>query len=416
MNLSSDWPDATAVHSALAPTSTLLAERRALYHLAFEIFTEQSQELPEERLDNPLFRYRIGEALAGRTAFDATPPDDLAGVTTDLITGRTRLRLVSRADANERFAHAMRVIHAQSGGPGEPPRLLTEADGETFARARAVAEAGLRKAYEVSPRLAEDLLPHSSMLAILDPATSGGLVSGSSRLFPGLILIDQPSCPYDVAEALVHEGAHQKFFDLAITHDFLGADLSKDRIFHPSWSGASWPVEQVIAAFHAYACMAQFAEDVIARGETAELGHTSLLLSAREREAEIGRWLLGAEDALEGDARWFLRTFLREDTDSPRPGRTELSDLDARYALAPLVRVARMAAGERVLLARLDETGEPPQLHWLRGQAVEIVEQLRASPRSLKDLGADHAVALAGLLESSLVLPVSETIPEKRRA
>ncbi|NKQ53537.1 HEXXH motif domain-containing protein [Amycolatopsis sp. K13G38] len=415
MNLRSDWPDATAVHAALAPTSTLLAERRTLYHLAFEIFTEQSQERRAERLDNPLFRYRIGEALAGRTLFAATPPDDLVGMTTELTAGDAGLRLVSSADANDRFAHAMRVIHAQSGGPGAPPRLLTEADGEAFARARGMAEAGLRKAYEVSPRLAEDLLPHTSLLAILDPATSGGLVSASSRLFPGLILIDQPSCAYDVAEALVHEGAHQKFFDLAITHDFLGADLSKDRIFHPSWSGASWPVEQVIAAFHAYACMAQFGEEVLARGEAGQLGPTSLLLSAREREAEIGEWLLGAEDALERDARWFLRTFLREETDSPRPERAELSDLEARYALAPLVRVAQMAAGERVLLARLDEGGQPPQLHWLRGQAVEIVEQLSAAPRSLKDLGADHADALARLLESSLVLPVSEKVTDSEK-
>ena len=409
MNLGSDWPDATAVHSALAPASTLLAERRALYRMAHDLFSTGTTGLTDEQVDNPLLRYRIGEALAGRIPFGASRHDDLDGITTELVAGTTRLNLVGGADANERLALAMRVIHAQSGAPGPPARLLTEADDD-FPEARAIAEAGLRKACDVSPRLIGDLLPHTSLLAILDPATSGGLVSASSRLFPGLILIDRPSCPYDVAEALVHEGSHQKFFDLAITHDFLGADLSNDRIFHPSWSGASWPVEQVIAAFHAYACMAQFAEDVVARGETDELGPTSLLTSAREREAEIGRWLLvEAEDALEVDARWFLRSFLRADTDFPRAAET--SELDGRYELAPsLLRVARMAASGRALLARAGELqDDPPRLLWLEREAAEIVDALTGAPQRFIGLPNGRARALAGLLESSLVRRVPET-------
>ena len=404
MNLSSDRPDATAVHNALAPTSTLLGERRALYRMAHDLFAREAAELSDEYVDNPLLRYRIGEALAGRIPFATSRHDDLDGVTTQL----PGLKLVSGADANERFAFAMRVIHAQSGAGGSPPRLLTQVD-EDFPEARAMAEAGLRKAREVSPRLIGDLLPHANLLAILDPATSGGLVSASSRLFPGLILIDRPSCPYDVAEALVHEGAHQKFFDLAITHDFLGADLSHDRIFHPSWSTANWPVEQVIAAFHAYACMAQFGEDVAARAETGELGPTSLLMSAREREAEIGEWLLGAEDALEVDARWFLRSFLSERTDSARPA--EFAPLDGRYELAPsLLGVARMAASGRALLAHEGEQQDaPPRLVWLERDAADIVEALKASPQSVEALGVGSSRALARLVETSLVRRVSET-------
>ncbi|HVW40325.1 MAG TPA: HEXXH motif-containing putative peptide modification protein [Amycolatopsis sp.] len=408
MNRRSDWPDATAVHNALAPTSTLIAERRALYQMAHDLFSRTAAALSDEQLDNPLFRYRIGEALAGRIPFGASPHDDLAGVATGLAAGPARLNLVSGADANHRLADAMRVIHAQTGAAGAPPRVLTAADAD-FPAARAIAAAGLRTALDVSPRLVGDLLPHMSLLAILDPATSGGLVSASSRLFPGLILIDRPSCPYDVAEALVHEGAHQKFFDLAITHDFLGADLTHDRMFHPSWSGASWPVEQVIAAFHAYACLAQFGEDVAARGDTAELGPTSLLTIAREREAEIGRWLLRSEDALEVDARWFLRSFLRVHTDSPPPA--EISQLDGRYELVPsLLRVARMAASGRALLAHAGERHDaPPRLVWLERDAADIVDALKISPQRFEALGADRARALVRLVESSLVRRVSET-------
>jgi hypothetical protein len=36
-----------------------------------------------------------------------------------------------------------------------------------------------------------------------------------------------------IAEKLVHEGAHQKLFDLAITHDLLTADFDRCPPFHP---------------------------------------------------------------------------------------------------------------------------------------------------------------------------------------
>ncbi|GHF59389.1 hypothetical protein FHX82_000450 [Amycolatopsis bartoniae] len=394
MNPNSDWPDATAVHAVLAPVDALLAERRSLYRLAVEMFTGAPCALADERLDDPLFRFRVGEALAGRGEF---VPEELPGdAVIRLSAGTFALPLASGAP--EHLARMLAVVHAQSGISGPPPRALTEADGERFRQARAVVEAGLAKVYDVVPGLAADLVPHTGLLVVLDRNTSRGLVSASSRLFPGLILVDEPACAYDVAEALVHEGAHQKFFDLAITHDFLAEDLSRDRIFHPSWSGASWPVEQVIAAFHAYACLAQFGEEVRRRGETALLGENSLLLDARDRETEIGHWLLGAEDALEYDARWFLRTFLREEVDRPQilPGNAP----EGRYVLDPLVRLARTATTGRVLLAR---PGTPPQLHWLDREAAEVVQWLENEPVSADALRPAQAAALAHLVESALV-------------
>lgn len=404
MNLESDWPDATAVHTALTPVSALLAERRALYRLAVELDAPDQPALTDEELDNPLVRHRVGEALAGRGSFDPTVDESVGDLTTELSAGPTTLGVVTGKGANERFARAMRLIHAQSAAPGTPPRLLTEADGAAFRDALVVVEAGLAKVREISPRLADDLIPHTRLLAVLDPKTSGALVSASSRLFPGLILIGKPACAYDVAEALIHEGAHQKFFDLAITRDFLGADISGDEIFRPSWSGAKWPVEQVIAAFHAYACMAQFAEDAAQAGESGQLGQNSLLLTARERELEIGQWMLAREHALEYDARWLLRAFLREERPRPRGNEADGVALEGSYQLAPLVRVARMADTGRVLLAR---PGNPPALLWVNGRAGDLVAQLGSVPLSSVGLGPDEAAALAGLIESSLVCRVT---------
>lgn len=403
MNQESVWPDATTVHATLASVDELLAERRALYRLAVELLVPGQHKLTDARLDNPLFRFRVGEALAGRAGFDPTVEDDLDDHTTQLGSGPAGLRVATGAQAHALLGEALRIVHAHSLGDGAPPRPLTESDGEPFAQALATVAAGLAKAHEVSPRLAGDLLPHTGLLVILDPATSGGLISASSRFFPGLILIDRPANPFDVAEALIHEGAHQKFFDLAITHDFLGADIAGDPRFHPSWSGADWPLDQAIAAFHAYACLAQFAEDVARCGETGSLGANTLLPSARQREAEIGAWLLDVEYALEADARWFVRTFLQEEPDfSPESATAP----EGRYALDPLLRVVRMASTGRILLGR---PGSPPELHWLAGGATDVVNRLTSAPVSAAELEPELGAALAALVDRSLAYRVDRT-------
>jgi hypothetical protein len=401
MNHRAAWPDATAIHATFAPADAVLAERRALYRMAVELFVPGQEKPDDDRLDNPLFRFRVGEALAGRARFEPGIEDDLGGVVTQVRSGSARLPVATGSKTGELLGDALRIIQAFSLSAGAPPRPLTEADGEPFDEALATVAAGLAKARAVSPRLVDDLLPHVGLLVILDPATSGGLISASSRFFPGLILIDRPENPYDVAEALVHEGAHQKFFDLAITRDFLGADIAEDRRFHPSWSGADWPLDQAIAAFHAYACLAQFGEDVDRAGESDSLGANSLLASAREREAEIGAWLLDAESALEGDARWLLRAFLQEDTDSRGPEGATAPE--GRYALDPLVRVAEMAGTGRTLLAR---PGSPPELHWLAGDATEVLDRLAGAPISAAELEPEFLAAFAALIDRSLVYRV----------
>jgi hypothetical protein len=338
--------------------------------------------------------------LAGREPFDPAVDDRIPELVTELQVGGECIGLVHGRAANERLARARRLIHAQGGAPGAPPEFLTEAN-EDFGEVRAVVEAGLSVARDISRGLADDLLVHTRMLGVLNPATSGGMVSASSRLFPGLILIDRPTNPYDVAEALIHEGAHQKFFDLAITRDFLSADVSGDRFFRPSWSGARWPVEQVIAAFHAYACLAQFAQDVVARDSMHLRGADSLLPSARERELEIGRWLLEAEELLESDGRWFVRAFLGKNDASDTVVVHDRRLADGLYELDPKVRVTRMRETGRVLLAR---PGNPPSLLWLDRRVRDLVDHLPAAPAGLESA---EVTALEGLVESSVVRRVS---------
>ncbi|WP_435122935.1 aKG-HExxH-type peptide beta-hydroxylase [Amycolatopsis thermoflava] len=390
------WPDATTVHAALAPAHAVIEERRALYRLGLDLLAPGHDSVPDAQLDNPLFRFRIGEALAGRLPY-VDADDELGPITTELPAGPVSVRVATGADANDRLAEAMRVIQTQSLPGRRPPRLLT-GDGEALA----TVAAGLRKVREVSPALADDLLAHVGLLVVLDPATSGGLISASSRLFPGLVLIDRPSSPYEVAEAIIHEGAHVKLFDFAITRNFLGADAAEGRVFRPSWSSAAWPVEQVIAAFHAYTCLAQFAQDVERHGEMSRLGPDSLLSRARERATEIGRWLLGEEDALEFDARWLLHTLMCDETGPEQLSPVTRPVPPGHYALDPLLRLARMEATGRVLAGR---PGDPPELHWLDGEAADLAVELSQAPagKSLSEMGAERAAVLAALVEATLV-------------
>ncbi|HEX7301374.1 aKG-HExxH-type peptide beta-hydroxylase, partial [Lentzea sp.] len=291
--MSSPTASAHVLHAAIAPAEVLVDERRALYRLAVSLFAPGTQ-LSDNLLDHPIVRYEIGRALAGKGELDLEAVHRVAA----MHVRDAGLPVAADPRAADLIEAPLRII----APPGASPAPLTEADGERFEEAMAVVADGVRLLRTLAPETADDLLAHVSMLAILNKDTSGGVVSASSRYVPGIVLIDEPSTPMEVAEALVHEGAHEKFFELAITKEFLDAHAEDVDFFETSWSHARWPLEQTFAAWHAYSCLAQFAE---LRGDE-PLGPDSLLPRARERADEIGRWLTSHEDDLRPDARWLL--------------------------------------------------------------------------------------------------------------
>ncbi|WP_434449653.1 aKG-HExxH-type peptide beta-hydroxylase [Lentzea sp. E54] len=271
--------------------------------------------------------------------------------------------------------------------PGTRPQPLTEADGERFEAALAIVDEGVALLRKFAPDMADDLLAHVSMLAVLKRETSGGLVSASSRYVPGIVLIDEPVLPMEVAEALVHEGAHEKFFDLAITKEFLDVRAEDADYFETSWSHARWPLEQTFAAWHAYSCLAQFNESI----GTEQLGADSLLAKAKERASEIGEWLLAHEDDLCGDARWLLRALTGFPVDvggaaaQSSAGGVTLSTEDSEdlcFHVLPDVRYKRAASG-RVVVGR---AAQPPQMFWLDADASWTLDQWRTD-RATKTFG-----------------------------
>ncbi|MGH3608897.1 MAG: aKG-HExxH-type peptide beta-hydroxylase, partial [Pseudonocardiaceae bacterium] len=214
--------DIPAMHAAIATPSVLQRERRALYQLAAELLEHGDPPVLDlDVIDSPLARHRIGDALAGHANFVSSM---LVGINALAASSSAAhdLRVVSRPEANTLLAAALRAVGAELEPAFCRPALLTEADGERFTSALAMLSNGVALARSVS-ELIDDLLAHIALVGVLDPEFAGRLVSASPRAYPGLVLLKTPRSSIAVAEALVHEGAHQKLFDLAITHDLLSA-------------------------------------------------------------------------------------------------------------------------------------------------------------------------------------------------
>ncbi|WP_158102576.1 aKG-HExxH-type peptide beta-hydroxylase [Lentzea kentuckyensis] len=355
-----------ALHAAIAPAAALVDERRTLYRLAVDLFAPGT-ELSDNLADHPIVRYEIGRALAGHGGLDLARLAEA---------GALRVRdvgidVISDPAAASVIEAPLRIV----APPGTSPQPLTEADGERFEAVLAIVAEGVRLFREIAPDMAEDLLAHVSMLAVLKGETSGGVVSASSRYVPGIVLIDEPSLPLEVAEALVHEGAHEKFFDLAIAREFLDERAEHADYFENSWSHARWPLEQTFAAWHAYSCLAQFNMSIGAE----QLGPFSLLPKARERADEIGGWLLMHEDVLRADSRWLLRNLAGEPTGEPGVRAdvdcvtlcTEILE-DGHFRLPSDVRIRRAGTG-RVVVGRATS---PVVIYWLDDDASWVVGQL----------------------------------------
>lgn len=370
------WPDIPMVHAGIAPTATVLNERRMLYRLAVEMLgCDVASALTAEILDSPLTRNSVGDALAGRAGLVCSELTDThAGVPGCRETGD--LRVASGPEANTRLAAALHTIDAQlrrQQAASGVVRLLTEADGDRFGSALAVLVDGVSLARSVSPTLTDDLLAHVALVGIVDPQHAGRLASASSRKFPGLVLLESPRTGVEAAEALVHEGAHQKFFDLAITRDFLDAESDRYPPFHPPWAKRrAWPLEQTLAACHAYACLARFAADLTP--DDGETGGSSLLPVASERRDIIGRWLLERRDRLGTDARTLLNGLLGRAPSSAGARAEGPTAPVSEYVVTTGLELRRGTSSDRVLVA---SPSRPPRLHWVSDDAAAVLETLR---------------------------------------
>jgi hypothetical protein len=380
-------PAVESVHATIAPADTLLAERRALYSLAVELLCADAGDvpLPDDLLDSPPVRFRIGEGLAGRATISAR---ELVACRDAL--GETRfahgLPVIADDGAHQPLATLLEIIRTRPG-----LRLLTE--GPRFEAALRVVRDGVALAREVSPHLTEDLLAHVNLVALLDPETSHGLASASSRWFPGIVLLDAPATPIEVAEGLIHEGAHQKFFDFAITRQFLGHDADTAEQFETSWSHARWPMEQTVAAWHAYTCMHRFAVDSGVTAGERRVAASSLLPEAEKRAAEIGGWLVEHRSHLQVHANVLLYGLLMREPEASYGTVCAEPIVTGRLKVDPLVRLGRYEQRGRRLVAK---AVTPPELFWIESNEAQVLRWIvdRVDGAHVDEIVAHEAASL----------------------
>jgi len=379
--------DIPALHAAIAPSDALQRERRALYQFATELLQDsRPQVLDLDLADSPLARSHIGDALAGRASLTYSALVGISAIA-DAASRVPDIRVASRPEANTLLEAALSAIGAElrrQEGACPSPRLLTGEDGRRFTSALCVLSDGVALARSVNPELIDDLLVHVALVGILDSRSAGGLASASLRAFPGLVLLKNPQSSIEVAEALVHEGAHQKLFDLAITHDLLNASSYRCPPFHPPWGPeeSRWPLEQALAAWHAYACIACFAHDAGVLAGDRKVGPDSLLMVASERSEILGQWLLHKGDYLGADAHTLLSGLTGRQPRTSPIAEDVPRQMAADYVIDKRLEFRRCGYPNRVLVG--SRRSQPPQLCWVSDEAATVIELLAQS--SLHDV------------------------------
>lgn len=382
--------DLQSAHALFGLPAEVIEQRRTLYRTLLEMLSgeEPRPGADEYILDNPAVRGHLGVVHAGDEPFTPSkccPVSELVAEGCTTTVEGCVVRLASTPSAQEALAGAVLQISGelQRYGADVPESALVTTTGQPAALSlfdRLVD--GIELAVRMAPVLALDLLPHVSLFAVLTRDVSGRLGSASAREFPGLILLPEPETSLEVAEALIHEGAHQKFFDLATTRALFGARPYPAPTFSPSWAqpGApGWPVEQTFTAWHAYCCLSVF-HDSLGNLDT----HSdSLLPRAGERYPEIGDWLLAHGECLGQDGHALLGAVTGR-----RPGRNsidvpvDLGRLSADIADGSLL---RREVGERTLVARQAGRAE---LFWIRSEALGTPS--KAGGRSSATDGRPH--------------------------
>lgn len=356
-------------HAVIGCADVVLAQRRTLYAAVIELMTGDARPLSADVLDNPVTRGHVGAVLGGLADFApnaCAPLSDLVGPGYEAVIGGTTVRVASSPAAPGNLRGAMLVVERELERCGDSDArltLLTAGDRAALRHAADVLTDGVRLAVAVEPELALDLVPHVGLFAVLRQSSTGRLGSASVREYPGLIMVPEPRTVLEAAEAVVHEGAHQKFFDLAVTSALLGAERRAAPRFQPSWAppgSPGWGLEQTFAAFHAYCCLAAFSLALVVRDEV-DLHAGSLLPVAHDRAAELGDFLLAQGEYLGRDGHVLLRELLGREPEQPSRDDPET---DVRAVLGGDLALVK-SCGRRALIVT---TAHPPDLVWVSDQ------------------------------------------------
>jgi hypothetical protein len=339
----------TELNCAFGTVDEMIAERRAVYDVVIRYLSDVVPGVSV--LDNPLVRAHLAEVIGGRAEIREQMLQSMTDWGLPPESGDGPL-VVAAPKAAEDFAAVLAHVETEVGGA---LRILTCSGREWTGAQRRVTE-GIALLRRHAGDLEADLLPHVAGFALVEPVNRGRLGSASARDWPGLVVLPATLTPFDVAEAIVHEGAHQKFFDICLTRDVLAISPSKGSFFEPPWhDDEHWPIEQALAACHAYRGLEDFGEAMGA--DIVSSSGQSLVPVAADRRAALTKWLLHHLDCLGPDGIALVR-LLAGEAAQRSSGSGSIQDIDR---LSGEVIVRRV--GRRRLVLRAHDTGI--QLFWI---------------------------------------------------
>src|SRR5664280_2800856 len=250
----------------------LVPLRRAYYRMGARLAdanegAEPGPALPDLLCDDPLFR------LAVQRFLDLNQSDALEAWREALEGGRehhllsrgaaTRPHVLSRAWDEDLFVAVERTVrhYFSLQRQGWVGKTSPENGGdETGTSTTGQAEAAWLLLTRVMPKLTRSLAPHVRVIHWLEiHSASTFLKSGTIPELPGVILLSSTGLgtSSELVRALLHEACHAKFFDICLTTDVLGSDNADVTVSVP-WGeetelrSRKWPLDQALAAAHAY--------------------------------------------------------------------------------------------------------------------------------------------------------------------
>lgn len=153
-------------------------------------------------------------------------------------------------------------LPSADGGPQgfdgvQPVASIDDSMVQTFQRAFEILREGAPDYLSWVERVLRAIL-------VCERPESSWIVSGSASMLPGVVHVSYPAEAMDIADALVHECAHQHFYLLEHVGPF--DDGSDERLYWSPPVRRDRPLSKILMAYHAFANVRLFYEAVRASG------------------------------------------------------------------------------------------------------------------------------------------------------
>ncbi|MEU4221373.1 aKG-HExxH-type peptide beta-hydroxylase [Actinoplanes sp. NPDC026623] len=305
-------------NSRFAESAPLLARVDATYSLLGEVAIEAGDATPNARValsgpplaDDPVLRRSLDLLLAAKrrgAGADATlaaldvpgfaplpGARDIAGTDCRFVRlstpAQTALHVLAAVDDGDPWTAELHALFREVlGNPGQRYDLAGADVAET-----AALQGAVELLATTLPRTSRSVLAHTSLVVLVDGPDA--FESATDRRIPRAVFLsrDAVTDPVRAAEALLHESAHQKLYDLQLIYQLYRPDYDAGAAstVSPPWhnGNAQWSFDRGVAACHVYTHLHAFFAALV----RAPQGSAVDVSGSARQAADRARFLHGA--------------------------------------------------------------------------------------------------------------------------